>query len=112
MANVISILIQAKDEASAVLAGVRDNVSRVTPSFEQSATASRQLALGLGVVAGAAGGLIAYGTKVAGNLESWKQGFVTLLGSTEAANAALKMIQHDAASTPFEMTGLVQANML
>lgn len=112
MANVISILIQAKDEASAVLAGVKEEVSHLGPSFEQSAEASRQFALGLGITGVAAGALVGYGAKVAGNLESWKQGFVTLLGSTQAANAAIKMIQHDAATTPFEMTGLVQANML
>lgn len=105
MANVISILIQAKDEASSVLSGVRRNLSTLGPSFEQSAAASTKLALGLGGVAVSAGGLLAYGVKVAANLESWKQGFVTLLGSTEKANAALKMIQKDAASTPFEMTG-------
>lgn len=82
-------------------------------SYLNSATeSSRQLAVGLGLVAGAT---LAFGVsslKTAANLETMEQGFVTLLGSSEEADKAIKMIKKDAAATPFELPGLIQANQL
>lgn len=60
-------------------------------------------------------GLAAMGTvaiKGAADLEQQRQGFITLLGSVEKADAALEMIKKDAASTPFELPGLIEANKL
>lgn len=48
--------------------------------------------------------------KAAADIETQKIGFKTLLGTMEEADAAIKMIQKDAASTPFEFAGLVEAN--
>ena len=45
-------------------------------------------------------------------MENYQLAFENLLGSAEAANAALEAIKADAASTPFDVAGLVSANRL
>ena len=45
-------------------------------------------------------------------MENYQLAFENLLGSAEAANAALDAIKADAASTPFDVAGLVSANRL
>lgn len=45
-------------------------------------------------------------------MENYQLAFENLLGSAEAANAALEAIKADAASTPFDVSGLVSANRL
>ena len=51
-----------------------------------------------------------FGLKTAGDLESARQGFVTLLGSAEEADKVIAQIKKDAAQTPFELKGLIEAN--
>lgn len=103
--NIIKILITAKDEASSVLKGIKAQAA-------ETADASKRFATGLMVAATATAGFIGYGAKVAGDLEASRAGFITLLGSAQAADEALAMIKKDAASTPFELPGLIQANQL
>ena len=69
-------------------------------------------AIGIATVAAAGVALAWQAAKTAGNLESWRQGFVNLLGSAEKADETIEMIKRDAAKTPFELPGLVQANLL
>ena len=45
-------------------------------------------------------------------MENYQLAFENLLGSAEAANVALDAIKADAASTPFDVAGLVSANQL
>jgi tape measure domain-containing protein len=47
------------------------------------------------------------GIKVAGDLESARQGFVALLGSAEDADDVMARIKKEAKATPFELSGLV-----
>lgn len=87
-------------------------VSRIKNGFESARLGSFALlggmtALGLGMAKFASNSI-----KVAANIETMTQGFVTLLGSSEKANEAINMIKKDAASTPFELPGLIQANQL
>jgi tape measure domain-containing protein len=103
--NIIKILITAKDEASSVLAGLKNNAS-------QAADASKKFAVGLAAAATATAGFIGYGAKIAGDLEASRAGFITLLGSAGEADKVLAQIKKDAASTPFELPGLIQANQL
>lgn len=103
--NIIKILITAKDEASSVLAGLKNNAS-------QAADASKKFAVGLAAVATAAAGFVGYGAKIAGDLEASRAGFITLLGSAGKADAVLAQIKKDAAATPFELPGLISANQL
>lgn len=80
--------------------------------FKNAQASSMALAKGLAVAGAAVGGLAVMAVKNAMNLETMTQGFVGLLGSTEEANKAIKMIVKDAASTPFEIPGLIKANQL
>lgn len=103
--NIIKILIQAKDEASGVLSSVKKHAA-------ETAQESQRFATGLAAAAAAAGAFVGYGAKVAGDLEASRAGFITLLGSATEADKILAQIKKDAASTPFELPGLIQANQL
>lgn len=93
-----------------------DNVSNRLSSLQGAfASAERGSMIFAGALAavGAAGiAATGFGVKMAADLETMTQGFVTLLGSSEKANQAIDMIKKDAASTPFELKGLTQANQL
>ena len=52
------------------------------------------------------------GIKYNAQLESNTTGFTNMLGSAEAAKAAMDAIQEDAARTPFDVASLTQANQL
>lgn len=103
--NIIKILITAKDEASSVLSGIKAQAA-------ETAEASKKFAVGLAAAATATAGFIGYGAKIAGDLEASRAGFITLLGSAKEADRILAIIKKDAASTPFELPGLIQANQL
>lgn len=60
----------------------------------------------------AAEGLISSGIQYNAQLESYTTGFTNMLGSAEAAKAAMDAIQEDAARTPFDVASLTQANQL
>lgn len=77
---------------------------------QQAQDLSRTL-LTVGSVGTVAMGLLGKSAvQVAADLETQRVGFKTLLGTVEAADAAIAMIKKDAQSTPFEFTGLVEAN--
>ncbi len=60
----------------------------------------------------AAEGFISSGIQYNAQLESYTTGFTNMLGSAEAAKAAMDAIQEDAARTPFDVASLTQANQL
>lgn len=60
----------------------------------------------------AAKSLIQTGIQYNAQLESYTTGFTNMLGSAEAAKAAMDAIQEDAARTPFDVASLTQANQL
>lgn len=99
-------------EASTIDKSTRSMSDSIVASFKRAETASFAFAGGIAAIGTAAIGALGFGVKVAADLETMTQGFVTLLGSTEKANAAINMIKKDAASTPFELTGLINANQL
>lgn len=86
--------------------------SKITHSFDSATQASQLFATGLLAVGAATVTAAGFGIKYAADLETMTQGFVTLLGSAQKANAAIAMIQKDAAQTPFNFSGLVSANQL
>lgn len=93
-------------------AGVKNELHGLEGAFARAEQGSKMFMgalIGLTVAGGAA---IAFGVQQAANLETMKMGFVTLLGSMEKADAAMKMIQQDAAKTPFQLAGLTNANQL
>jgi tape measure domain-containing protein len=108
----LQVVISLKDEFSGSLKKVQSGLKSFQGDFEQSAGASRKFALGLAAATTAAGAFAYQGIQTAAQLETNRQGFITLLGSAQKADAALAQIKKDAASTPFELPGLIQANQL
>lgn len=60
----------------------------------------------------AAKSLIQSGIEYNAQIESYRVGLTNMLGSAEAAKAAMDAIQEDAARTPFDVASLTQANQL
>lgn len=103
----------AVNKAAQDVDGVVSNLSQsVSSAFKRAEDSSLKFATGLGAVTAGLVGAIGFGVKVAADVETARQGFVTLLGSVEAADAAINQIRRDAAQTPFEFSGLVRANQL
>lgn len=80
-----------------------ERLGRTVVNFGKMLAAAGVIAIGVGAF---------IGVKFNAQLETARQGFITLLGSAEKANKAIEMIKKDAAKTPFEFQGLVQANQL
>lgn len=109
-------LADARSQVSKMAKDVDSSVSNLSSTvkgaLENATGASLQFAAGLSAVGLAGIGAVGFGVKMAADIETARQGFVTLLGSAEKADAALDQIKRDAASTPFEFAGLVRANQL
>lgn len=84
----------------------------IASAFKDAEEASTGFAVSLAVLGAGIGVAIGYGLKYAANIETMRAGYITLLGSASQADAAIKMIQKDAATTPFNFSGLVQDNEL
>lgn len=107
----MKVIIEAENRATGVLNQVSASLERVQTRIGPAAEMSKRFGFALGGLTASLGALGFTAVKTAGNLETQRIGFTTLLGSVEEADAAIKMIQKDAASTPFEMAGLMDANM-
>lgn len=71
--------------------------------------------IGASAIATVGAGLVALGrigVNYNAQIESYTMGLTTLLGTAEEANKVIKNIKEDAAKTPFDVAGLVQANQL
>lgn len=71
--------------------------------------------IGAAAIASVGAGLVALGrigVNYNAQIESYTMGLTTLLGTAEEANKVIKNIKEDAAKTPFDVAGLVQANQL
>lgn len=71
--------------------------------------------IGAAAIATVGAGLVALGrigVNYNAQIESYTMGLTTLLGTAEEANKVIKNIKEDAAKTPFDVAGLVQANQL
>jgi tape measure domain-containing protein len=106
----VNIILSAIDNATKTLKSISDNLEDVQKRMKPAADASKQFAIGLGAVGTALGAFGMSAIQSAANIETQRIGFKTLLGSIDAADEAIKMIQKDAASTPFEFSGLIEAN--
>ena len=126
-----NITVGAQIDTSEAEKGVQGLTGKLGDALDKSAgqvsgaTGAMQLALNavsvaagnmLTRVAGAAAGtvreMVSTGLEFNRQMENYQLAFENLLGSAEAANAALDAIKADAASTPFDVAGLVSANRL
>lgn len=102
-------VITAEDRASKVIAGVGQSLEETKSKLSGALNFAQKLAPAFAVLGVTAGGLAVKGVQVAGQLEAMRQGFVTLLGSAEAADKTMARIKQEAARTPFELPGLTSA---
>ena len=115
---------QAAKGVAGLTGKLDDAMAKGAGQADQSAAAMQTSLSALSVAAGsllakvgeAAAGML---TKVVDTgltfnrqMENYQLAFDNLLGSAEAANAALDAIKADAAATPFDVAGLVSANRL
>lgn len=109
-------LASAREDVAETARNVDSNFSKlahtISSTFDQAEESSRKFAKGLLAIGTAAVTALGFGVKMAGDTETARQGFVTLLGSAEKADEAIRMIKKDAAATPFELPGLIRANQL
>lgn len=117
---------EARAQLSATAQGLR-TAEEYMNSFGESASGSGQSLTGAitkanlltGVISkvssmalSAGKDFIQTGIQYNAQLESYTTGFTNMLGSAEAAKAAMDAIQEDAARTPFDVASLTQANQL
>lgn len=86
---------------------IKQELSGLEGAFKSAEQGSKMFLGALTALGAAGGAAIGFGVKVAGDLESARQGFVALLGSAEEADAVMARVKKEAAVTPFELTGLV-----
>ena len=115
-------------QAEKSVSGLTDKLGdAMDKGASQAGKASSLMTMGLNALSVAAGNILTkVGETAAGvvkqvvdtglefnrQMENYQLAFENLLGSAEAANAALEAIKADAASTPFDVAGLVSANRL
>lgn len=90
------------------LADARSELAGLERSLKSAEAGSKAFLKGITAIGAGAVAFSTFGVKVAGNLESARQGFQALLGSAEEADAVMARIKKEAAATPFELTGLVE----
>lgn len=95
----LSIVIQAKDEASKVLKGLHSHL-------QDAAKYSQTAAIGLGGAAVAIGAFAKQALSAAADFEQSKVAFETMLGSADSAQKMLNDLTDFAKKTPFELKGL------
>lgn len=107
MANAnIKAVITAEDRASKVIAGVGNSVNGIAHKIAGAAKVATAA-----MIAATSAGTV-FGLKAAADLETVRQGFKTLLGSAEDADAIMRRIKQEAKRTPFEIAGLSQATQM
>lgn len=106
----LQFIITAQNNAKQAFNEAKNQLKDFEKETKDVSDTIKKMTGALAVVGAAAGAFGVSAVKVAADIETQKIGFQTLLGSVEEADAAIRMIQEDAASTPFEFAGLVEAN--
>lgn len=109
----LSIVVRLRDEASKALETLQGKIKTMQSEMAGNAVdASTKFAMGLTAVGLGMGAIIGKGIQVQGDLESARMGFVTLLGSADAADKTMTKIKLAASNTPFEIVGLTKATQM
>lgn len=102
----IKAVITAEDKASPALAKFGSGLGNLAHT---AAVAGAALAA---TAYAAATAFAVLGTKTAAQMETARQGFITLLGSAQKADETIARIKQEAMRTPFEVAGLTQATQM
>jgi len=108
----MQVIIELKDKLSASLKDVQSNLSKAKSKLDNAADASNSFAFGLTAVGASLTAVAAVGINFNAEMETTRQGLVTLLGTTEEADKTLARVKEEAKRTPFEIGGLSQATQL
>ncbi|PGT81572.1 tape measure protein [Bacillus sp. AFS040349] len=103
MANMVDIIINARDQATRVIEGVNKSVASMADRLERNAGLMQGMAVA-GV--GALGAVAVQGAKYNAMLESSEARWKTLTGSIEGANKQMDFISSYAKSSPFDYQGI------
>ena len=85
----------------------RKSVSKIGGELTSINKFAKKVATGIGVIGAAAVGL---GVKYNAEMEQYKAGFTTMLGSAEQADKTIASLKSFAEKTPFELTDLANAS--
>lgn len=111
--NQVNIIVAVKDQATANLKSIADNVQRYQKEFnkyfDDVADQSRKAAVAFGAVGAAAGLFLKSTLDQAAGLEQTKVAFETMLGSAEKAGTFYKELTDFAKKTPFTLPGIEEA---
>lgn len=106
----VELIISAKDEFSQA---TNKFTGSLTGAVVAGTLLTQAVNIGTKAIGGFVDGIIDFnkkGLSMAAQLETNRQGFVSILGSSKKADEAIRRIKKDAASTPFEIPGLIVAN--
>ncbi|WP_404323725.1 tape measure protein [Cytobacillus firmus] len=103
MANIVDIIVNARDQASSVIRGIEGSVSNMADKLERNAGLMQGMAI---AGAGALGVIIGKGAQYNAMLESSEARWKTLTGSIEGANKQMDFISSYAKSSPFDYQGI------
>ena len=124
MANLVEIIIKAKDEATKNLDKVQKSLGefglmakKITDPIKKIGTGIKNVGVfalkstvGIGLVNAAVAAMATPFMIAGGKMEQWRISFETMIGSGEEAEALLNRIKTFAASTPFELPGLIETS--
>lgn len=112
----LQIVLKLQDEASRELrkvTGELNNADNSTQKWGNSlAFVAKWAKVAAAAVFAAASAGVAFGVKVASQIETATVGLTTLLGDAEEAAATIERLKIEAARTPFDMPGLARATQL
>lgn len=103
MANVVDIIVNARDQASSTLKAIEGSMGGMARSIERNAGLMQAMA---GAGALALGAVVTSGAKYNAMLESSEARWKTLTGSVEGANKQMDYISQYAKSSPFDYQGI------
>jgi tape measure domain-containing protein len=103
MANIIDIVVNARDQASSAIRGIESSISNMADKIERNSGLLQGMAV---AGAGALGAIVVQGAKYNAMLESSDARWKTLTGSIEGANKQMDYIADYAKSSPFDYQGI------
>ena len=111
MATVAELLVRIGADGSGLRKELAASQRQLKRAFGPDAIGfSKNLAIGMGAITAALGGVGIAAVKMAADFEQSKIAFTTMLGSAAAAESMLSQLATFAEKTPFEFEGLVQSS--
>ena len=108
----LALVLKLQDNASKELRRISGELDAAERSSRNWGNTLLTVGKQLLYIGTAAAGFLGYGVKIAADLQTAEIGLTTLLGSAEEAGDTVQRVKREAARTPFEIPGLMQATQL